>query len=304
MQVFRQSCLDAYRLGGTGGVIWLWAPALGDLLRGAVAEHALRLTPAPSGPPEERYRWSASIIFACFVTFVVAGIGFARNAEDVMKSSLPHAHPVLALAYNGVKVGAALALLAVLAGGIPIGISTLIFALRNRRNDILLRLAVPPLAICVTCLYLELIMRLNVGGNTTATIHTWQRFLGIGSIVLVFLLAAAASTAAVLDAVRRSKIRERLLRASLLPGAVATLAMLVALVGHLLWSIALWKVDPEDFFGNDGFLATSTLLSMALQVLLMAISVAIAGLAVSRAVARDDGSGISIAPTSGLRWPT
>jgi hypothetical protein len=285
--------------------MWLWAPALGDLLRGALAEHALCLAPAPSAAPSQRYRWSASTIFACFVVFVVAGIGFAKNAEDVMKSSLPHTHPVLALAYNGVRVGAALALLAVLAGGIPIGLSTLSFALRHRRNDILLRLAVPLLAMCVTYLYLWLIMTLNVGGNTTATIHTWQRLLGIGSIVVVFLLAAAASTAAVLDAVRRSKIRERLLRASLLPGALATLAMLVALVAHLLWSIALWRVDPQDFFGNDGFLATSTLLSMSLQVLLMGISVAIAGLALSRTVARhDDSSGSTIAAAAGARWPT
>jgi hypothetical protein len=217
LQVFRQTCLDSYRLRGTSGVMWLWAPALADLIHGALAEHASRLYLPAGASPALRYRRSASTVFACFIAFVVAGTGFAKNSEDVVKSSLPSTYPVLALAYHGVMVGAVLSLLAVLAGGIPIALSSLRFALVHRRIDILLRFAVPPLALCLSYLYLRLIMRLNVGGDTSGTIHTWQRFLGVGSVVLVFLLAAAAGTAAVLDAVGRSEIQERLLRASLLP---------------------------------------------------------------------------------------
>jgi hypothetical protein len=291
VQVFQQTCLDAYRVHGTGGVMWLWAPALTDLIHGALAEHASRLTLAPSAPPALRYRRSASIVFACFIAFVVAGIGFAKNAEDVLKSSLPSSYPVLGLAYHAVMAGAVLSLIAVLAGAIPIGVSTLSFALARRRADILARLALPPLALGLIYVYTRLIVRLNVGGNTPATIHSWQRFVGIGSLVLVFLLAAAASCTAVLDAVRRSEIRERLLRASLLPGAVATLAMLGTFAAHLLWSAALFKVAPDVFFGNDGFLATSTLLSMTLQVLLMGISVAIAALALSQSIGKPGGAG-------------
>jgi hypothetical protein len=303
MQVFRQTCLDAYRLGGTVGVMWLWGPALVDLMHGALAEHASRLSLAPSASAALRYRRSASIVFACFIAFVVAGIGFAKNAEDVVKSSLPSTYPVLALAYHGVMVGAVLALLAVLAGGIPIGVSTLSYALLRRRTDILARLAVPPLALCLIYLYVRLIIRLNVGGNSPASIHTWQRFAGVGSVVLVFLLAAAASCAAMLDAVRRSEIHERLLRISLLPGAMATLAMLGTLAAHLLWSAALLKVAPQVFFGNDGFLATSTLLSMTLQLLLMGISVAIAALALSQGMGKQ-GTGTTGATAINMNWPT
>jgi hypothetical protein len=304
LQVFQQSCLDAYRLRGTSGVIWLWAPALGDLIHGALAEHASRLYLPSEASPALRYRRSASIVFACFIVFVVAGIGFAKNSEDVVKSSLPSTYPVLALTYHGVMVGAVLALLAVLAGGIPIALSTLRFALVRRRTDILLRFAVPPLTLCLSYLYLRLIMRLNAGGDTPATIHTWQRFLGVGSVVLVFLLAAAASTAAVLDAVQRSEIHERRLRASLLPGGLATLAMVGTLAAHILWSAALWKVAPQEFFGNDGFLATSTLVSMTLQVLLMGISVAIAALALSQSVGEHGASSATAISTTGMNWPT
>jgi hypothetical protein len=150
---------------------------------------------------------------------------------------------------------------------------------------------------------MRLIMRLNVGGDTPATIHTWQRFAGVGSVVLVFLLAAATSCAAVLEAVRRSEIHEWLLRASLLPSAMATLAMLGTLAAHLLWSAALLKVAPQQFFGNDGFLATSTLLSMTLQILLMGISVAIAALGLRRGIGKQ-GTGTTSSTATNMNWPT
>jgi hypothetical protein len=284
IQVFRQTCLEVYRQRGTSGVLWLWAPALGDLLHGALAEYASSLRLSPGSPPLLRYRWSANVIFACFVAFAVGGIGFAKNAEDVMKSSLPSTYPVLALAYNGVRIGAALWLLVVLVGGTPLAFSALRFALLHNRHDILARFAVPPLALVFAYLYLRLIMRLNIGGDTPATIYTWQRFVGVGSVVLVFLLGAVAGTITVLEAICRSEIRERRFRASLIPGALAVLAMLVTLAAHLLWSAALWQDAPKVFFGDDGFLATSTLLSMALQILLMGTSTLIGALALARSL--------------------
>src|SRR5689334_116093 len=37
-QVFRDCCRTAYQRSGTGGVLQLWIPTLGDLVRNAVAE--------------------------------------------------------------------------------------------------------------------------------------------------------------------------------------------------------------------------------------------------------------------------
>lgn len=290
VQVFRQLCLDAYHQRGAAGVARLWLPALDDVLRGAVAEHSSRLLSIRGATMQMRYRRSASVIFACFIAFVLAGIGFVKAYEDILRSSVPAAHPILTTAYDGVAIGAMLALLAVLAGGIPILLATLSYALRDRRRDILARLAVPPLALLVICLYLKVLLWLNVGGNTVATIHTWQRILGVGSGALVFVIAAVLSTAAVLDAVNRAEVHERLLRFSLVPGALAILGMVVTLVSHLVFSVALWQYAPSHFFGNDGFLASSTLVNTLLTVATMLAAVLVAALALSQGLGTRRGA--------------
>ncbi|MGO8948787.1 MAG: hypothetical protein ACLQUY_14270 [Ktedonobacterales bacterium] len=299
IQVFRQICLDTYRRNGTAGIIRLWPAALGDLLRGALAEHAALLHIMRESPMETRYRRSTSMIFACFIAFVIAGIGFDKLSEDIMKSALPAAHPIMAVAYHAVMIGAVLALLAVLAGGIPLLLAALRFAVDHGRRDILARFAVPPVALAVTILYLTLIVRLNVGGDTVATIHTWQRIVGVGSAVLIFLIAAVASTAAVLDAFSRSEVPERLLRFSLIPGAVAILAMLATLVASLVWSVALWQYAPGHFFGNDGFLASSTLFATVLQASVMVLAVAVAALALSQGLGTRHGAANRAAGSAG-----
>ncbi len=276
LQVYRQTCLDAYARSGTVGVIRLWAPSASDLICGAIAEYALLLHIRREAPVEMKYRRSSSAIFACFIAFVFAGIGYSKMSEDVMKSGLPATYPLFSISYLGVEIGAIIALLGVLAGGIPIFVASLRFALAHGRHDIIVRYLVPPIALVVTLIYLGIIAALGVGGRTPATIHSWQRIVGIGSVVLVFLLAALASTAAVLDAVRRSEIDRRLLRFSLIPGAVAISGMVLTLVSHVVWSLALWQDAPNHFFGYDGFLASSTLVAIALEVTVMAVAVLLA----------------------------
>lgn len=276
-QVFRQTCLDANRTGGTRAVARLWLPALGDLLYGALAEHATLLTQFLKGSSHMlQYRRSASIIFGAFIAFVIAGIGFDKMSEDIMKSSLPAAYPVLRLSYDALLVGSVVALFAILVGGIPVALASLRFALAHRRFDILARFAVPPVALAIIAGYARLVFVLNLGGNTPATIHSPQRIAVIGSLTLLFIAGAVVSTYSVLSAIARSDINERLLRFTLLPGALATLAMLAMVVAHVLWSFGLWQDAPSRFFGNDGILASSTLLAMVVQVLVMVVATLIA----------------------------
>jgi hypothetical protein len=285
LQVFRQTCIDAYQIKGMIGVIQLWLPALSDLVGGSLAEYATLLHHIMKGPTSMlQYRRSASMIFAAYIAFVIAGIGFAKMAEDIMKSSLPATYPILAGAYYAVMIGAILSLLAVLAGGIPIALAALRFAFANRRADILARFAVPPIALAVIAGYTGLIMNLNVGGNTAATIHTPQRIVGVGSVVAVFIIGAIASTIAVLDAIKRSEIDERLFRFTVLPEILTVIAMLITMLAHVFWSIGLWQDAPNHFWGNDGFLASSTLLATSIQVLVMAIAMLTAAYAVRQSL--------------------
>lgn len=281
IQVFAQTCRDAQRAAGAGGVARLWLPALGDLLRGAFAEY-VSLIMQKGSYVMPQYRRSASIIFAAYIAFVVAGISFNKMSEDVMKSTLPSNYPILAIAYDAVAVGSVVSLLAVLAGGLPIAWEALRFAFANGRRDILARFAVPPLALAVIVGYFLLVVFLHIGGTAATTIHAPARIFGVGALVVIFLAGAVASTIAVLDAIARSDIAERFFRFSLLAGVLATVAMLCMLLATAAWSIGLWQDAPAHFFGNDGFLATSTLFYICVQLVLMVAATGIAIWAVSR----------------------
>jgi hypothetical protein len=281
-QVFAQSCRDAYRASGAAGVARLWLPALGDLLHGALAEH---LDALKGSYPMLEYRRSLSAVFGAYIAFVIAGIGFQKMTEDVMKSSLPSSHPILMVAYVIVEGGAALSLLAVLVGGLPLAWSALRYAFAQRRGDILARFAVPPIALAVVWGYLVFLVHLDPGGATAATIHSPARILAVGSLIAVFVVAAAASTGAVLSAIARSEITPRLYRFARIPGMLLTVAMAGMLLAVVAWVLALWQAAPAQFFGNDGLLASSTILSSLAQVILMLGAIAVAARAIARGMA-------------------
>jgi hypothetical protein len=285
-QVFRQACLDAYRSNGSPGVMRLWLPACGDVLFGALAEYSLLIMGTLKGSPLMiQYRRSASVIFGAFIAFVIAGIGFQKSGEYIMQTSLPDTYPLLAVAYNAMMVGAVVALLAVLVGGVPIALAALRYAIAHRRGDILARFAVPPIALLVIIAGGFIVVSNNIGGNTAATIHTPARFAAIGGLVVLFILGAIASAYAVLDAIARAEIPEGLLRFALLPGVVATIAMVVMVLAHLLWSFTLWQHAPDIFWGDDGLLATSTLAGMIVQVVVMVVASVVAIRALARGFA-------------------
>jgi hypothetical protein len=255
----------------------LWLPACGDVLLGALAEYrVLFLRMLKGSPLMVQYRRSASIIFGAFIAFVIAGIGFQKSGEYIMQSSLPDTYPLLAISYNAMMAGAVIALLAVLVGGVPIAFAALRYAVAHRRGDILARFAVPLVALLVIFAGLRIVVAYNIGGNTSATIHTPARFAAIGGLAVLFILAAVASTYAVLDAIARAEIPERLLRFALLPGVVATIAMVAMVLAHLLWSFTLWRNAPDTFWGDDGLLATSTLVGMIVQVAVMVVATIVA----------------------------
>ena len=285
-QVFRQTCLDAARSHGAAGILRLWLPALGDLLAGALAEHAALLADALKGTSAMlQIRRSASIIFAAFIAFVIAGIGFQKSNEDIMKSPLPGAHPILAISYDVMMAGAVVALLAILIGGLPVAFAALRYALANRRFDIVSRFLVPPVALLVVIAGFFIVATFNIGGATAATLHTPARFAAIGGLIVLFVLAAITSAYAVLSAIARSDINEQVLRFTLLPGALATIAMLAMVAALAGWSVGLWQNAPAHFFGNDGVLATSTLVGIVAQAIIMVVATILAINALARGLA-------------------
>jgi hypothetical protein len=77
----------------------------------------------------------------------------------------------------------------------------------------------------------------------------------------MFLIAAVASTASVSAAVGRSGVRESIYRFALYPAAITALSMVVVFVATAIWGLTLWAEAPTLFAGNDGILATPTVVS-------------------------------------------
>ena len=276
-QVFRQCCYDAYSRAGTRGVLQLWLPTVGDLLAGALAEYREQWKGSVTMPG---YRRAATMIFGAYITFVVTGLAFNQMSEGIITSRLPTEYPTIAIAYGTLLVSSVIALLAVLVGGLPIALAAVRYAITQRRWDIVARFSVPPVALALFFGVLALLKTLNLGGTTQQTIHSPLRVLGFGILSGVFVLAAIVSTSAVISAISRSEIDERLFRFALVPGAVATLAMLIMALAVATWSVTLWQT--QNFFGNQGVLATNTAVTTLTQLAIMVVATCIAARAVLR----------------------
>lgn len=102
------------------------------------------------------------------------------------------------------------------------------------------------------------------------------------SLTGAFLLAAAASVAAVSVAVIRCEIGARFYRFALFPGTLTALAMGVVVVATVVWGLALRAQAPALFSGNEGILATPTIASWFVIVAVMAACACAASAAMVR----------------------
>ncbi len=282
-QVFRQLCRDAAHERGAWGPLAVLFSALSDLLAGAIQDHFALLSGALYRSwAMSRMRSSAILVFCAYIVFVVVGLGFQKSTEDVVKSSVPTAHPGVALAYYGVMGGAALALLATLVGGLPIAFAALRQAFTARRWSIVALFAVPPVSLAIwlgwTFTLLNIIFPANkAAGNTSPTAHFF-----LYSWVGAFVLAAIASVLAVSVAIARSEIRPELYRFALTPEIGVALGMLVTVGAIVVWAVQVQSVAPSYISANDGPLGLQASLGahliIQIAVMLVATLIVIAGI--------------------------
>jgi hypothetical protein len=264
-----------------------------DVLRGAFDAHLHPELVAEKGPYHmpTRLRASEIAVFAAFILFVVAGIGFQKSGEDIMKVDASNA--AINIPYLLVEGGAVVALLAVLAGGLPIAFAALRDALAHRRRGILALFCVPIVSFAALVVYSFVALQVRpVSDGLQLASQVGQdtgHHLFIGLIAL-FLLGAVASTWAVAAAIRRAEVSAGLFRFALLPAAVATLAMALMLAAVVAWGLALRAADPAAFNGHDGILATSTLLTWIGHIVLMGVATLVAAVALLRALRSGAGT--------------
>lgn len=255
-----------------------------DVLRGALDAHLHpELVPEGGSPMPTRLRSSEIAVFAAWIAFVVAGMGFQKSSEDIMKVDASQAS--LNIPYLLIEAGAAVALLAVLAGGVPIAFAALRFALANRRRDILALLCVPVISLVALVAYSFVALHAQLVSDGFQVASQVGQDTGrhlFAGLIAIFLLGAVASTWAVAAAIRRSEVSGSLYRFALVPAAVTVLAMALVSAADLAWGLALRNTDPAAFNGNYGVFATSTLLTWIGHTAVMAVTTLVAAGAVLR----------------------
>jgi hypothetical protein len=201
-------------------------------------------------------RRSLLTIFCAYVGFILAGLAFQKMTEYDDFVDAARTHSIVGLSYNLVVIGAVVALLAVLIGGLPIVIAVIRSALTQKRRGPLLLLAVPILAFVVFLGTTFLLEAIHQPGNHLSP--AWQMFLDKGVFFGTLIAAAIASTGAVCFAVARSEISAKLLRFAVLPSILATISMTLMSAATIIWGLGLRDGAPQLFAGNDGIVGSST----------------------------------------------
>ena len=259
--------------------------ALFDLFMGALDAH---LTPFDANGRILRMlnqpRRSVITVFIAYIAFVLAGGSFSNMIEDDVKTLNP-AHPAIAAAYDVVLVMAFVSLLAVLVGGLPIGLAVIRRAIANHRGDILLLMAVPPISLAIWLGWLAILLNVIAPQADKGAVPQSSGGLFFLSLAGLFVLAAIASTSAVTIAVSRSELPPRLYRFALAPAAVAVLAMLVVFGGVLVWGLLIQAQDPSYLNEAAGPPPYSIAIGVgwAVDLVVMALAIIIAATALLRA---------------------
>ena len=226
-----------------------------------------------------RPRRSAIVIFWAYIAFVLAGLNFSKSTEDDVHR-LTSVHSDLALVYFVIEAGAALALLAVLAGGVPLALAALWRAWEQKRWDIPLLLAVPPVALAIWIGWTLVIVLLIAPSNPQVAASDPRAGLVFLSWGGLFLVAALASTGAVSIAMSRSGLSPRLFHLALWPSAAATVFMAIVLAAMVSWGLAL-RADVPSYLNTPDTpfrLAYSVVWIADVAVMAVAILVAVVAL--------------------------
>jgi hypothetical protein len=244
-----------------------------DLARGAFDAHLDPRFSGAVGAAGRRLRRAEIAVFCAFIAFVVAGIGFQKLTEDADKAGLMQAHAAIGLGYYAVIVGAVVALLAVVAGALPIAAIIARRAFSGGRRDLLALLVVPPL------LFVAIVVWGAIDLHSSRTIDS----ASIRGLIGFFMLATIASAAAVSLAVVRTDLNDVVLGLARWPSIIATVAMGLSLVGVVVWGAGLHSAAPSSFALDGGVLTSYAYVTFLRVVIVMALAVVAALVALWRA---------------------
>jgi hypothetical protein len=224
-----------------------------------------------------KLRTTILMVFAAFIGFIVAGFSLVGLADDSPMAPLMKTNLALAAAWTTIQVGAVVALLAVVIGGLPLALTVVRGALAgDRRGRVLL--LVPVIAFIVLVVYVGFVVlvgtgRLAIPGVVpvvgTGVFPAGNRLM-LEGLMLVFTLGAIASTLAVWKAISATDSEQETFQAAgraltvkiysfaFVPAVIATASMVVMLLATLIWGWLSFSALPQVLAGNFGPWGTST----------------------------------------------
>jgi hypothetical protein len=224
-----------------------------------------------------KLRTTILMVFAAFIGFIVAGFSLVGLADDSPMIPLMKTNPAMAGAWTTIQIGAVVALLAVVVGGLPLALIVVRRALASDHHGRRL-LLIPVFSFLALVLYLGFVFLVGTGRiQIPGVIRVVQpgnfppgNRLLLEGLMLVFILGAIASTLAVWKAISNTEVEQETFHAvgrsltvkiytfAFVPAVITTLAMLVMLVATLTWGWLSFSALPQVFAGNFGPWGTNT----------------------------------------------
>jgi hypothetical protein len=268
-----------------------WGDLL-DIIVGAIDAHMHPCFPLQGGIAFMILRLRGAMImgFCASISFFVAGIAFEETTHEpyfvTLTAYLPRFYPAYTVFPIVIIIGFAVALLAVMVGGLPIAWAVIRRAGSVARKELLFWAV--PLCSFVVLLAGNYVL-LGVEDTPIALPAGVAELLGVTYLVML-VGAAIASTAAVARAVTRSTVSEQCFHFALIPATVATVAMGLTLAATIAWGVSLsmdapWLFTSDTYYSVDAVAIWSMTLAGAwlVIVVVMAASTGCAALSLIRA---------------------
>jgi hypothetical protein len=265
-----------------------------DLARGALDAHLHCDLAGERGiPMPDRLRGLLVGVLCGYAAFVFAGAGYQKLTEYDDFVAAAHHHAGVGAAFDAVLAASLVALVAMLAAGVPIGLAAVRQVLAGHRE-----LLGPLVVVAVGMVWLVGTVGLLAWHARGSALPAGQMGSAAGFYgwIASLVLAAAVGVAGAAVAVRRTALAAGILRVAAGAAVVTSAAMVVMLAATVVWGVALRAADPALFHSAQGIRASSTAGTWAAIVALMAAATAIAGVACARglrAVRRDPEEGVA-----------
>ena len=224
-----------------------------------------------------KLRTTILMVFAAYIGFIVAGFALVGLADDSPMLLLMKTNSALAAAWTTIQVGAVLALLAVVVGGLPLALTVVRRALAGDRRFRGL-LLVPVASFLALVLYLGLVFLVATGRiRLPGIVQVVQpgpfppgNRLLLAGLMLVFILGAIASALAVWKVISATDTEQatfhtigrdltvKIYSFAFVPAVITSVIMLVMLVATFAWGWLSFSALPDVFAGNFGPWGTST----------------------------------------------